>query len=267
MSNRCLKSVKPPRIALYGKFGAGNLGNECTLQVIIEQILRRWPDAQFVCICANPQDVRTRHGIAAFSSQAIDHGAANRSGPRGRLDRALRIVFLRIPLELAHWVKTLHVLRRTDMLIVAGTGIVNDYLTGPLGWPYDIFKLATLAALCRVKLVLLSVGVGPIRHPLSRWFLKRSFTLAYDRSYRDEASKQYMESIGFNTDRDLVCPDVVFSLLQNNTVSVFGPVKGELSVWESRIMLQMSRRCSRNTWTRWRPSRPGCRDTVTVCGS
>jgi polysaccharide pyruvyl transferase WcaK-like protein len=105
-----------------------------------------------------------------------------------------------------------------DMLIVAGTGIVTD-LCGPLGWPYDIFKLSTLAALCRVKLVFLSVGVGPIRSPLSRWFLNRSLALAHHRSYRDEASKQYLEKTGFNTEGDSVYPDVVFGLSQNNLVS------------------------------------------------
>ena len=65
----------------------------------------------------------------------------------------------------------------------------------------------------------LSVGVGPIRHPLSRWFLTRSLALAHHRSYRDEASKQYLEKIGFNTDRDFVYPDVVFGLSQGNLVS------------------------------------------------
>lgn len=222
MSNQRLKSVKPKRIALYGMFGAGNLGNECTLQVIVEQILRHWPDAKFVCFCANPQDVRTRHGITAFPSEAIDRAADAKSGPRGRLERALRI-FLRIPVELIHWVKILYMISRADRLVVAGTGIIRDDLTGPLGWPYDIFKLATLAALCRVKIVLLSVGVGPIRYPLSRWFLRRSFALAYHRSYRDQASKDYMENIGFDTDRDLVCPDVVFGLSPSNPASAIPP--------------------------------------------
>jgi polysaccharide pyruvyl transferase WcaK-like protein len=92
-------------------------------------------------------------------------------------------------------------------------------MCGPLGWPYDIFKLSTLAALCRVELVFLCVGVGPIHHPLSRWFLKRSLALAHHRSYRDAASKQYLDKIGFNTDRDLVYPDVVFGLSQGNLVS------------------------------------------------
>lgn len=215
------KSTKPARISFYGNFGAGNLGNECTLQAVIEQILRHWPDAQLLCFCTNPGDVHVRHNIAAFPSEAVDKTAAMRSGSpaRGRLARIFRIAFQRIPLELVHWARSLRAVSRTDMLIVAGTGIVADYLTGPLGWPYDIFKLSTLAALCRVKLVFLSVGVGPIRHPLSRWFLKTSLALAHHRSYRDEASKQYLDKIGFNTERDFVCPDVVFGLSQRNLVS------------------------------------------------
>jgi polysaccharide pyruvyl transferase WcaK-like protein len=214
--------MPPTKISFYGNFGAGNLGNECTLQAVIEQTLRRWPDAQLLCFCTNPQDVRTRHNIAAFPSEAIVKAPTQKSGSRGlrgRLARILRIAFLRIPQELVHWVKSLRAVSRMDMLIVAGTGIVADYSTGPLGWPYDIFKLSTLAALCRVKFVFLSVGVGPIHHPLSRWFLKRSLALAHHRSYRDEASKQYLEKIGFNTDRDFVYPDVVFGLWQGNQVS------------------------------------------------
>ena len=214
--------MKPARISFYGNFGAGNLGNEATLQAVIEQILRRWPDGQLLCFCTNPQDVRTRHNIAAFPSEAVNRSAAERSGSserRGNLTRFFRIAFQRIPLELVHWIKCLHALSRTDMLIVAGTGIVADYLSGPLGWPYDIFKLSTLAALCRVKLAFLSIGVGPIRHPLSRWFLKRSLALAHHRSYRDEASKQYLQEIRFNTDRDFVCPDVVFGLSSDSLAS------------------------------------------------
>jgi polysaccharide pyruvyl transferase WcaK-like protein len=102
------------------------------------------------------------------------------------------------------------------MLIVAGTGIVSDHLCGPLGWPYEIFKLSMLAALCRVRVAFLSVGVGPLRHPLSRWFIKRGLSHAHHRSYRDQASKQYLETIGFKTDRDFVHPDVAFDLRPGN---------------------------------------------------
>src|SRR5271165_6367617 len=137
MFDRSAKSMKPARISFYGNFGAGNLGNEATLQAVIEQVRRRWPDGQLLCFCTNPQDVRTRHNISAFPSGAVNWCAAERSGssaPRGNLTRFLRIAFRRIPLELVHWVKCLHALSRTDMLVVAGTGIVCDHLTGPLGW-------------------------------------------------------------------------------------------------------------------------------------
>lgn len=220
MSDALSKSWKPETIGFYGNFGAGNLGNECTLQAVIEQTLRRWPGVRLVCFCTNPQDVRTRHNIAAVPSQAVDRNAAKAAGgagiASGGLARLLRIVFRRIPRELVHWITSLRAISRTDMLIIAGTGIIADYLCGPMGWPYDIFKLSTIAALCRVKLVFLSVGVGPIDHPLSRWFLKRSLGLAAHRSYRDEASKRYLVKIGFNADRDVVCPDVVFGLSQDN---------------------------------------------------
>lgn len=220
--------MKPARISFYGHFGAGNLGNECTLQAIIEQTLRCLPDAQLLCFCTNPQDVRTHHNLEAIPSEAIDRDPANKSGRSarpGKLMRLFRIAFRRVPLELLHWIKCLRVLGRTDMLVIAGTGIIQDYMCGPLGWPYDIFKLSTLAALCRVRLVFLSVGVGPIHHPLSRWFLKTSLALAHHRSYRDEQSKQYLDKIGFNTDRDFVYPDVVFGLSQSNLV--YGVQAGE----------------------------------------
>jgi polysaccharide pyruvyl transferase WcaK-like protein len=214
--------MKPVRIGLYGNFGAGNLGNECTLQAVIEQIRQRRPDAQFLCFCTDPADVRVRHQIAAFPSEAVDKRAPGSKGSSGAVARAIRILFQRIPRELMHWLRSARAVRENEMMIVAGTGIVADYMCGPLGWPYDIFRLSVLSALFRVKLVFLSVGVGPISHPLSRWFLKRSLGLAQYRSYRDEASRQYLQKIGFNATGDNVFPDVVFGLAQRNFINQTG---------------------------------------------
>ena len=221
------KSMKPLRIILYGHFGAGNLGNECTLQTVIEEILRFRPDAALQCLCTYPEDVRQRHGIPAICSSAegadescesrprTNETAAPASTGKSRFVKRLR----RLLLEFIHWGRMLRVMWRTDMLIVAGTGIVADYMCGPLGWPYDMFKLSLLAKVCRVKFVFLSVGAGPITHPLSRWFIKTSLRLADYRSYRDAASKQCLEGIGFSNTRDLVCPDVVFGLAGCHIIS------------------------------------------------
>ena len=223
--------MKPLRITLYGHFGAGNLGNECTLQAVIEAILKLRPNAELQCLCTYPEDVKQRHRIPALRSST--EGAAEPSQLKPRTNQVAAAVPVRRPawlagklkrlrrlrLEFIHWAKLLRAMWRTDMLIVAGTGIVADYMCGPLGWPYDIFKLSMLAKLCRVKFVFLNVGVGPITHPLSRWFIKTSLRLADYRSYRDEASRRYLTGIGFSRDRDVVRPDVVFGLCERHLVS------------------------------------------------
>jgi polysaccharide pyruvyl transferase WcaK-like protein len=201
--------MTPIRIAFYGNFGAGNLGNEVTLQTAIEETRRRIPHAQLLCICTDPDDVRARHGISAIRS------TAPRGSPRparGAGDRILRGLFRRLPAELRHSLECLKVIRRCDLLVVAGTGIVTDHGCGPMSWPYDMLKLSVLARLCRVKVVFLSVGVGPIHHALGRWLIRSSLRLASYRSYRDEWSKRYVQGIGFDAHADAVYPDLVFGL-------------------------------------------------------
>jgi len=82
----------------------------------------------------------------------------------------------------------------------------------PFGLHYDLLKWSIAAKLCRCKLLFVSVGVGPIRHPLSRFFIKTALKLADYRSYRDRFSKDYLEGIGFKTNGDAIYPDLAFSL-------------------------------------------------------
>jgi len=153
-------------------------------------------------------------GATAATRGAIaSTGNAIRSGRLSRLlAKAARLVFQRLPTEALHWLKSFRTTKGTDILIVPGTQIVSDYLCGPYSWPYDIFKWSLVAKLRRAKLVFLSIGVGPINHPLSRWFIRRSLKWAAYRSYRDEASRQYAESIGISTSPDSVYPDLAFGL-------------------------------------------------------
>jgi len=223
--------MRPVRIAFYGNFGDGNLGNEVTLQTVIEHVLERWPDARLECICTGPEDVRARHGIAAFCcrarsthwSRGVEQAFARQRARRTAVFRLIawpvRIVrfgLWRLPLECAHWVRSLRVVAGSDMLIVPGTGIVTDRGCGPWSWPYELFKYSLLAALCRVKLAYLSVGAGPIDHPLSRWLITRSLAMARYRSYRDEDSRRYMQGPALDTRRDAVVPDLVFALARQN---------------------------------------------------
>lgn len=205
--------MKPRQIIFFGNFGTQNLGNECTLQAIIHNTLKRVPDARLKCLCTVPEDTAARHNIPAFGFVAASPAyAQNQSGQNAPLAKWLRRLFFRMPIELLHWAKGFRLMRGSQMFIVPGTGIVSDYLTGPFGWAYDIFKWSTIAKLCRVKVLFIGIGVGPIYHPLSKWFIKTSLRFAEYRSYRDTASKQYMEGIGFHTNGDRVCPDLAFGL-------------------------------------------------------
>ena len=137
------RSVKPAKSASTETSGPAIWATNVLYRRSSNRTLRHRPNAQMLCFCTNPKDVQTRHNISAFPSEVVDKATATRSrspGPLGRLAWIFRIAFKRIPVELVHWVKSLRAVSRMDMLIVAGTGIVSDYLCGPRGWPYDIFK-------------------------------------------------------------------------------------------------------------------------------
>ncbi|PYK09911.1 MAG: hypothetical protein DME65_11135 [Verrucomicrobia bacterium] len=159
------------KILFFGVFGNQNLGNECTLQATMYNIHKALPNATFTCLCTVPKDTELRHGIPAFAAHGeypawLDSQLWSRRG--SRLVKLLRKILFRIPLELIHWGKGFKIVKGSNMLIVPGTQVVSDYLTGPFSWPYDIFKWALIAELCRTRLLFLNIGVGPIYHPLSR---------------------------------------------------------------------------------------------------
>jgi polysaccharide pyruvyl transferase WcaK-like protein len=201
---------KRKKISFFGHFGMGNLGNESTLQAILYHLREYLPDAEINCICTGPESAAAIHKIVTVPMRGI--AVRSRQSQNGRAAKFLRRVFIGIPRELYRWVEAFRALKGTDMLIVPGTQLLSDNLTGPMSWPNDIFRWSVIAKLRRCQLLFVSVGVGPIYHPLSRWFIKSALSLASYRSYRDNASKQYVENIGFKTNSDPVYPDLAFSL-------------------------------------------------------
>ena len=207
--------MKPKKISFLGLFGQQNLGNECTLQAILFHARKHIPDVKIHCICTDPGDTSARYNIPAFPiANRFADGFNSRKAweSYGFLRRSLRKVFVQIPMELLHWLKAIKILKGTDMLAMPGTGFLSDYATRSFSWPYFLFKWSLIAKMCGCKLFFVSVGAGPITHPLSRWFIKRALSMADYRSYRDRYSKEYLESIGFKTGDDPVYPDLAFSL-------------------------------------------------------
>jgi polysaccharide pyruvyl transferase WcaK-like protein len=202
--------MKSKKISFFGLFGQQNIGNDCTLQAILDNLPRYLPDAEVLCICSGQKEVSARHKIPTFPMRPAQPNARPRRN--NLFVKLVRKVFIKIPKELLHWVGAFKTLIGTDMFIVPGTGFLVDHSTGPYGYPYYVFKWSVIAKLCRNKLLFVSIGAGPIYHPLSKWFIRKALSMADYRSYRDDFSKQYLDNIGFDTKDDHVYPDLAFSL-------------------------------------------------------
>jgi polysaccharide pyruvyl transferase WcaK-like protein len=216
-----------PKIVFFGHFGAGNLGNEATLQAALHNLRRLVPDADFVCICTGPETVASAYNITAVPSRRFIVKPWSLQNPLARLARKLVIG---IPSELYRWLKGFNTLRGAKALIIPGTGLLNDVATLFNWGAYDIFRWSVTARLCGCKVFFVSVGAGPLYSRAGRFFVKASLSLANFRSYRDESSLEYLKRVGFRSDNDAVYPDLVFSFLDTPTPDALDGQEGRMVV-------------------------------------
>jgi len=200
---------KRKKICIFGNFGSSNLGNESTLLALLFHLRRLLPEAKVVCACTGPETLVEAREIEAVP---ISGRILKRWVPRTPLIALLRRMTMWLPSEVYRSLQALRTLRAADMLIVPGTGLLTDAygLTGP--GPYNLLKWSLIARMCGCKILFVSVGAGPLYSALGKYFVKSALSLANFRSYRDSASLEYLERIGFEVNSDRVYPDLVFSL-------------------------------------------------------
>ena len=126
--------------------------------------------------------------------------------------RLVRKLLVGVPSELRRWLHGFKTLWGADALIVPGTGLLTDAYSLFHWGPYEMFRWSLTAKLCGCKLLLVSVGAGPIYSRIGRFCVKTVLRLSNFRSYRDVSTQEYLKSIGFPADRDPVYPDLAFSL-------------------------------------------------------
>ena len=197
------------KIALFGHFGAGNFGNESTLQALLRHLRRLTPDADVACICSAPEIVAAEYSILAVPISGVLVRPWNHRNPLARL---LRKVSVGVPSELYRWLKGVRMLWHRDVLIIVGTGLLNDAFSLGAWGPYSVFKWSVIAKLCRCQLLFVSIGAGPLDRTTGRFLAKAALSLADFRSYRDGSTMKYLNRIGFETGNDRVYPDLAFSL-------------------------------------------------------
>lgn len=234
------------RIALLSSpAGNGNLGDEVLVASVVQNIRHFYPDASIAVYCSNPEDVRNRHGIEAYPVGPSDWNPSRRAAggdPKDSIGREkdgllekFKRYLKKIPLvyptlksagwftsaaintkrELVFFANAYKEFRGTDLLIIAGSGVLSDHFGGAANFPWTIFAWTKIAKTSGAKVAFLSCGAGPLKSKISRHLIRNSLALADYRSFRDEGSKRLIEEIGLKGDNP-VFPDLAHSLRIDN---------------------------------------------------
>ncbi|MFD5463685.1 polysaccharide pyruvyl transferase family protein [Kitasatospora sp. NPDC127059] len=195
----------PLRVGVFGLLGAGNLGNDGSLEAVLGYLRSEHPEARVDAFCGGPAAVTARYRIPATRLHWYrgEYRTASRAGAIagkgfGKLVDAVRT---------AAWV------RRHDVVIVPGMGVLEATLPlRPWGFPYALFLLCASGRLFGTRVALVGVGAAPIRDRAVRALVRWSARLAGYRSYRDAPSREAMREMGVDTARDEVYPDLAFAL-------------------------------------------------------
>ncbi len=225
-------------VIFYGNFGTSNWGNESTLLAIVSRLRAMDPDARLRCICSFPERAQARFGIdtVPFSTNTAPFWRRDVMLPRRML-----IAIRRLVQELGQYVDAFRILKGTDMLVVPGTGLMTDAAGLHASGPYSLFKWALMARVRRTKVLLVSVGAGPIESIAGRLLFKAIMALATYASFRDEESLDCIREIGSSPKRERIYPDLVFSLPVPTLVAKESSATGEGSVVGLGLMVYWSR--------------------------
>lgn len=207
------------RVGFFGILGAGNIGNDAQLESMLAYVRARHPDVVLDAMCQGPDFVRRVYGLDAVPlhwQQKFESGnwdGRSRQGSATRRLPGMRSVAINAAAKGIDAVKTMAWVRRHDVVIVPGAGVMEASLPlRPWEMPYSIFLLGAAGWLFRTKVALVSVGASPIRQRSTRWLFNATARLADYRSYRDMLSLEAMRERGIDTSNDRVYPDLAFAV-------------------------------------------------------
>lgn len=196
-------STRRPRVGLFGLLGSGNIGNDASVEVIMNYLRTEFPDATIDAMCMGWETMRDRYSIAAVPLQWQQ--MHSRPGlARKALAAAGKVVDT---FRTAAWV------RGHDVVIIPGMGILDPTLRlHPWGMPYAVYLLAAWGRLFGAKVALVAVGADRANAKTTRWLYKRTTKLAAYLSFRDESSRQALQGEGVDVSAFSVHPDLVWTI-------------------------------------------------------
>lgn len=208
--SRAVPTQRSAQVVFLGLFGSPNLGNEATLSAFLCGVGSLSADARFACVAPRQSRIKEVYGIdlVEIDPLPVAHWAW-RVHPQElrkfvvdlaeRLTEPRRVAAARSRLE------------GVDLLVIPGTGLIDDFGQRPRDMPTHLDRWTRAAQARGVPIMFLSVGVSTIQHPASRELFARSLGRAAYCSFRDQESLANARAMGF-AGAAKVCPDLAFSL-------------------------------------------------------
>jgi polysaccharide pyruvyl transferase WcaK-like protein len=190
------------RVGVFGLLGSGNIGNEGSLEVVLNYIHRSHPDLTIDAMCTGATRVEACYGIEATPLHFAQ-----------RFEKANFLIstVCRVLGKLLDVVRTAAWVRRNDVVIVPGMGVLEASL--PLRFwqmPYALFWLCLFGRVFGTKVALVSVGASEVNQHSIRTLSNAAARFCFYVSYRDNFSREAMRQRGVDTSRHHVYPDLVF---------------------------------------------------------
>jgi polysaccharide pyruvyl transferase WcaK-like protein len=175
------------------------------MEAVLIFLRSRHSDAEVDAMCYGPEQISNAYGIDAAALSWYHEHWRGAAGARAVLLKALGKGF--DLLRTAAWV------RRHDAVIIPGMGVLETSLPIRASeLPYSLFLISALGKVFRTRIAFVCVGAGPVKKRITRSLYDSAARLASYRSYRDAASRQFMNLRGVGTTDDSVFPDLAFSL-------------------------------------------------------
>ncbi|MDR2089819.1 MAG: polysaccharide pyruvyl transferase CsaB [Clostridiales Family XIII bacterium] len=180
------------RILLSGYYGAGNIGDESILTVVVENLRARLSGVEITVLSQSPEATAAKHAVRSV----------NRRSPA-----------------------VIGEVRRCDLLISGGGSLLQD-VTSRRSILYYL-AVMWLAFFFRKEVFIYSQGIGPIvskrNRRLTAWTLRRAAGIVV----RDEASAELLSEIGVNREKVIVTADPVLRIRKAELAAGRAILEGE----------------------------------------
>jgi len=147
------------RVAIPGSYGGMNLGDEAILEVVLRD-LRADLDVDVVVFSRNAEDTERRHKVRA------------------------------VPIREMHKNDVFEELRKLDLLIVGGGGILFDGLVA------DVLRDVNWAKELRIPVMVYAISVGPLKTPESKQLVVSALNKVDKITVRENEAKRILHDLG-----------------------------------------------------------------------